>query len=84
MDPLRLVCTNSDISSDVVTFIILDKQYQIDELVVCSYLNLPSRNFVALPSDQDLFSFFTNINYQGHVDLTKISKSNMVDAQLRL
>ena len=79
MDPFRLVCTNSVVLNDVITFIISDKQYRIDESVVCMALNFPSRNLFGLPSDQDLIFFFTNINYQGHVDLTKISKSNLVN-----
>ena len=42
-------------------------------------LNFPSGNHVGLPSNQDLISFFTNINYHGHIDLTKLSKSNLVN-----
>ena len=78
-DPLRLVCTTSVVSNSVVTFNILNKQYQIDESVICTALNLPSGNIVSLPSDHELISFFQNINYQGQVDLTKISESNMVN-----
>ena len=78
-DLLRLVCTNSVISNDVVTFIIRDTQYRIDESVVRAALNFPSDNLVNLPSDQELVSFFSNINYQGPLDLTKLSKSNLVD-----
>ena len=78
-DLLRLVCTNSLICNDVVTFIIRDKQYQIDKLVVRAALKFPSDNLVNLPSDQELVSFFTNINYQGPLDLNKLSKSNLVD-----
>ena len=79
IDPLRLVCINYIISNDVVTFIILYKQYRIDESMVLKALNFPSGNFVNLSYDHDLISFFNNINYQGPVDLTKISKSNLVN-----
>ena len=79
IDPLRLVCTNSVVSNDVVTFIILDKHCRIDESLVCKALNFSNGNFVNLPYDQDLMSFFSNINYQGVVDLTKLSKSNLVN-----
>ena len=79
IDLLRLVCTNSVISNEVVTFIIRDTRYRIDESVVRASLNFPADNLVNLPSDQDLVSFFTNINYQGPVDLTKLSKSHLVD-----
>ena len=79
MGSLRLVCNNSDISNNIVTFIIFDKQYWIDESVVCRALNFTNGNFVALPSNQDPISFFTNINYHGPVDLTKISKSDLVN-----
>ena len=79
IDLLRLVCTHSVISNDVVTFIIRDTQYRIDESVVRAALNCSSDNLVNLPSHEELVSFFTNINYQGPLDLTKLSKSNMVD-----
>ena len=79
IDLLRLVCTNSVISNEVVTFIIGDTQYRIDESVVRAALNFPADNLVNLPSNQELVSFFTNINYQGPVDLTKLSKSLLVD-----
>ena len=79
IDLLKLVCTNSVISNEVVTFIIRDTQYRIDESLVGAALNFPTDNLVNLPSDQKLVSFFININYQGPVDLTKISKSHLVD-----
>ena len=76
---LRLVCTISVISNDVVTFIIRDRQYQINESVVRVALNFPTGNLVNLPSDQELVTFFSNINYHGFIDITRISKSNLVD-----
>ena len=78
-DPLRLVCTASIVSNSCVTFNILDKQYRIDESVIRMALNLPCGSLVSLPSHQDLISFFQIINYQGQVDLTKFSKSNLVN-----
>ena len=62
-DLLRMICTNSVISNDVVTFIIRDTHYRIDESVVRTTLNLPSDNLVNLPSDQEFVSFLSNINY---------------------
>ena len=50
----------------------------IDESVVARALNLPTYNLVSLPSNQTLTSFFQNINYQGQVDLTRLSKNNLV------
>ena len=79
IDLLRLVCTNSVISNEVVIFIIRDMQYRIDESVVRATLNFSANNLVNLPSDHELVSIFTNINYQGSVDLTKIFKSHLVD-----
>ena len=79
VDLLILVCTHSIISNDVVTFIIGDMQYRIDESVARVALNFPADNLVNLPSDQEPVSFFTNINYQGPLDLTKLSKSLLVD-----
>ena len=78
-DLLILVCTTSVISNDVVTFTIRDTHYRIDESVVRVTLNFPTENLVNLPSNQELITFFSNINYQGLLDLTKLSKSNMVD-----
>ena len=79
IDILKLVCTHYVISNDVVTFIIRDTYYQNDESVFHAAPNFPSDNLVNLPSDQELVSFFTNINYQGPLHLTKLSKSNLVD-----
>ena len=79
IDLLRLVCTHYVISNEVVTFIVGGTQYRIDESVVCAALNIPADNLVNLPSNQELVSFFSNINYQGPLDLTKLSKSNLVD-----
>ena len=78
-DLLRLVCTTSVISNDVVIFTIRDRQYQIDESVVRADLNFPTGNLVNLPCDQELVTFFSNINNQGPLDLTKLSKINLVD-----
>ena len=76
---LRLSCTHSIISNEVVAFIIGDMQYRIDESVVHAALNFPADNLVNLTSDHELVSFFSNINYKGPLDLTKLSKSNLVD-----
>ena len=79
LDLLRLVCTRSVISNEVVIFIVGDTHYRVDESVVRAALNLPSDNLVGLPSYQELVSFFTDIHYQGPIDLTKLSKSLLVD-----
>ena len=79
VDLLRLVCTHYVISNEVVTFIVGDTQYQIDESVVRAALNFQADNLVSLPSDQELVYFFTNSHYQGTLDLTKLSKSLLVD-----
>ena len=78
VNPLRLVCINSVVENEVLTFRVQNQQYQIDESVVTRALNLPTDNFSALPSDQELLTFFQNINYQGQIDLTRLSKSNLV------
>ena len=78
-DILRLVCTRSVISNEVITFVVGGTQYRVDESVVRTVLNFPADNLVGLPTDQELVSFFNNIHYQGPVDLTKLSKSLLVD-----
>ena len=78
-DLLRLVCTRYVISNEVITFIVGDTQYRVDELVVRIALNFPADNLVGLPTDEDLVSFFADIHYQGPLDLTKLSKSLLVD-----
>ena len=78
-DLLRLVYTTSVISNDVVTFTIRDRQYRIDESVVRAALNFLTENLVNLPSNQELVTFLSNINHQGPLDLTKLSKSSLVD-----
>ena len=78
-DLLRLVCTRSVISNEVITFVVGGTQYRVDESVVKTILNFRADNLVGLPTDQELVSFFTNIHYQGPVDLTKLSKSLLVD-----
>ena len=78
-DLLKLVCTRSGISNEFITFIVGDTQYRVDESVVRTALNFPADNLVGLPTDQELDSFFTDIHYQGPVDLTKLSKSLLVD-----
>ena len=76
---LRLVCTQSVISNEVITFVVGGTQYRVDESVVRTTLNFPADNVVGLPTDQELVSFFQDINYQGPVDLTRLSKSLLVD-----
>ena len=65
MESLRLICVNYVVENEVVTFRILEQQYQIDKSFVARALNLLADNLLSLPSDQDLTSFFQNINYQG-------------------
>ena len=76
---LRLVCTQSVISNEVITFVVGGTQYRVDESVVRTALNFPADNLVGLPTDQELVSFFNDIHYQGPVDLTRLSKSLFVD-----
>ena len=78
-DLLRLVCTRSVISNEVITFVVMGMQYRVDESVVRTALNFPADNLVGLPTDQELVSFFNNIHYQGPVDLTRLSKSLLAD-----
>ena len=61
IDLIRLVCTRSVISNEVVTFIFGDTQYQVDESAVRTALNFQADNLVGLPSDQQLVSFFIDI-----------------------
>ena len=63
IDLLQLVCTRSVISNEVITFIVGDTQYRVDESVVRTTLNFPAVNLVGLPTDDELVSFFTNIHY---------------------
>ena len=76
---LRLVCTQFVISNEVITFVVGGTQYRVDESVIRTALNFPADNLVGLPTDQELVSFFNDINYQGPVDLTRLSKSLLVD-----
>ena len=76
---MRLVCTQSVISNEVITFIVGGTQYRVDESVFRTALNFPTNNLVGLPTDQELVSFFNDIHYQGPVDLTRLSKSLLVD-----
>ena len=76
---LRLICTQSVISNEVITFVIGGTQYRVDESVVRTALNFPADNLVGLPTDQELASFFQDIHYEGPVDLTRLSKSLLVD-----
>ena len=78
VNPLRLICINSEITNEVLTFRVHGRQYRIDESVVARALNLPTDNFVTLPTDEQLHSFFQDINYQGQIDMTRLSKSNLV------
>ena len=78
-DLLLLVCTQSVISNEVITFFVGGTQYWVDESVVRIALNFPADNLVGLPTDEELISFFNDIHYQGPVDLTKLSKSLLVD-----
>ena len=78
-DLLRLVCTRSVISNEVITFVVGGTQYRVDESVVRTALNFPADNLVGLPIDEELVSFFIDIHYQGPVDLTKLSKSLLID-----
>lgn len=41
-------------------------------------LNLPTADFVAKPSNNELTQFFTGINYQGQVNLSKLPKNGLV------
>ena len=79
IDLLRLVCTRSVISNEVITFNVGDTQYRVDESAVRTALNFPADNLVGLPTDEELVSFFTYIHYQGPIDLTKLYKSLFVD-----
>ena len=76
--PLKLVCTESVIDNDVVTFKIEDIVYRIDESVVSDALKLPNDKFVRVPSDPELIKFFTDIHYQEDINLAKIFKNKMV------
>ena len=76
--PLRLICISSEIANEVPNFRVQDHQYRIDESVVARALNLSTDNFVPLPSNEQLYSFFQIINYQGQIDMTRLSKSNLV------
>ena len=58
VNPLRMVYISSDIANEVLTFRVQDHQYQIDESVIVRALNLPTDNFVFLPTNEQLYSFF--------------------------
>ena len=78
VNPLRLICISSEIVNEVSTFRVQDRQYRIEESVVARALNLPTDNFVSLPTNEQLHSFFQDINYQGQIYITRLSKSNLV------
>ena len=63
VNPLRLICISSEIANEVLTFRVQDHQYRIDESVVARALNFRTNNFVPLPSNEQLYSFFQSINY---------------------
>ena len=74
VNPLRLVCISCEIANEVLTFRVQDHQYRIDESVVARTLNLPTNNFVPLPSNEQLYSSFQSINYQGQIYMTQLTK----------
>ena len=78
IDLLRLICTTVTASDDSrsFSFTVANTQYVVNQLVVNRALNLPDRDFVGLPTN--ISKNFTSINYQGVIDLTKLSKSNLV------
>ena len=78
VNPLRMVYISSVVENEVLMFRFQNQQYRVDESVVARALDLPTDNFSALPSDQELLTFFQNINYQGQIDLTRLSKPNLV------
>ncbi|KAK1369616.1 hypothetical protein POM88_035708 [Heracleum sosnowskyi] len=79
-EPLRILCSTAIVSTYLssITFCVGDTHYTLNRDILCDALHFPRDNFVNLPSEADLIQFFTNIHYQGQVDLVKLSKSNLV------
>ncbi|KAK1397586.1 hypothetical protein POM88_007449 [Heracleum sosnowskyi] len=80
VEPLRLLCSSAVISDDLhsISFTIEHTQYTITEGLFCEVFQLPRDNFDRTPSDIELIQFFTRIHYQGPLELTKLSKANLV------
>ncbi|KAK1356704.1 hypothetical protein POM88_049960 [Heracleum sosnowskyi] len=79
-EPLRILCSTAIVSTDLssFTFSVGDTHYTLNRDILCDALHFPRDNFVNLPSEADLIQIFTNIHYQGQIDLVKLSKSNLV------
>ncbi|KAL8090000.1 hypothetical protein AgCh_039456 [Apium graveolens] len=77
---IRLICTTSTVAADSnsFSFTVANTQYVVDETVINRALNFSMDNFCNLPSDNEISNFFHAINYQGVINLTKLSKSNLV------
>lgn len=54
------------------------ENYTVDELTFNAALNLPTDQFVDLPTNGDLIQFFTGIHYQGDIVLSRLNKKNLV------
>ncbi|KAL8121917.1 hypothetical protein AgCh_018593 [Apium graveolens] len=80
VDLLRLSCTTSTVADDFksFSFTVANTQYVVDEIVANRALNFPMDNLCNLPSENDISNFFNAIHYQGVINLTKLSKSNLV------
>lgn len=78
--PLMQICSTFSLSHDAksFSFSVGDTVYTVDESVINTALNLPKDNFIDLPDDNMLVQFFQHINYQGTVELPKLTKSEVV------
>ena len=77
---LNLICSTATVSGDFKTFSFTFNgiQYTVDESVFNASLNLPTDNFVDLPTESQLSQFFRDIGFQGQLNLNRLSKSDLI------
>ena len=79
--PLRHIYTTAVVSNDskLFSFIIEGTPYVVNDTVINQALNLPTDNFVDPPTEDILTKNFTDIKYQGAVDLPRMNKKYLVN-----
>ena len=77
---LNLICSTAIVSRDFksFSFTINETQYTVDESIFNASLNLPTDNFVDIPTESQLSQFFRDIGFRGELNLNRLSKSDLV------
>ena len=77
---LNLICSTAIVSPNFkkFSFTVNGTQYSVDESILNECLNLPTDNFVELPTEPQLSQFFRDIGFRGELNLNKLSKSDLV------